>query len=262
MEIAAELKMSFGFLKIQILFVVLLLTPLAKANLICEDLLRENSTALLQLSEYQQPNQRGLDIYNAVFLTEIEYLVPNHGVAIDLGGGLGRAYHELTLIKPVAAIVINTQEFHPPWPSTNAIGSRFSYQQGWAEQELSKFENVDLITDLWGAFSYSIYKAELIEQIYRSLKPGGRAMVLFSPSKTPTKVKSKSGQILDFHVWLQKKFPKLIRVQRGGHDMQSAFVINITKDRWKSLELKLYRTNHEYTRYSNNNLPSVEYLEL
>lgn len=255
-------KTVFNFLKWQFVLLALLASPFAKANVICEDVLRQNSTALLPLSEYQQPNQRGLDLYNAVFLTDIEYLVPAFGVAIDLGGGMGRAYHELALMKPVAAIVINTQEFHPPWPKTSANGSRFSYHQGWAEQELPKFENVDLITDLWGAFSYSIYKAELIEQIYKSLKPGGRAMVLFSPSKTPTTVRLKSGEILDFHVWLQRKFPKLVRVQSGGHDMRSAFVINITKDRFRSLELNLYRINHEFTRYSNNILPTVEYLEL
>lgn len=175
-----------------------------------------NPTASLSWAEYTQPNQRGLIEYNYIIgvdkkwqLNSLEDFVPAQGVAIDVGGGYGRAYQGLAAKKNIKAVVINTQE-HPELLEDFGADRDFFYHRGWAQEVLPRYrEQADLVTDIWGAFSYEINKVEILELVLASLKPGGRAFILYHPVKTPALVKLPGGEKVHLDEWLEAEFPEV-----------------------------------------------------
>lgn len=167
----------------------------------CEDLYKKlNRTAHIGFDEYTRsgnenaplrPNSRPLEGntgYNGFLKDQLESRVPEDGLMIDVGGGRGLAARQLAEKRRAKSIVINTQE--PDEEMRAAVAQsqgRFNYHQGWAEEELAKFKGAaDLITDVYGAYSYSIEKPRILEAMYGALKPGGMARVLVPPNSVAT----------------------------------------------------------------------------
>lgn len=180
-------------------------------DLLSDSLARNNPTAAKPLEQYTQPNTRDLPEYNDITGAPrgLENEVPLGGLAIDVGGGQGKAYHQLAEKQNLTAIVINTQELSKADFLMNKLKGKFVYRRGWAQRILREYEGqADLITDIWGAFSYEMDKAEILNLIYAALKPGGTAYILFNSFKTPAIVKDGKNEI-DIDAWLAAKFPSL-----------------------------------------------------
>ena len=199
----------------------------------------ENFTASQPLGTYQHPFQRDLSTYNRAFFgghdgaLSLQKIIPNGGVAIDLGGGVGVAYRELaSSLQKSQFIVVSTQpvqsEIVPE--ALRNTPQNFQHKVGWAEELLRTLPQADAITDFWGAFSYSTEKAFLLEQIYSKLKPGGQAFLLFHPEKTPTFVRDSKGNLIALHTWLAAHYPKIISIS-PSFDLRSfrAKIIRIQK---------------------------------
>ncbi len=220
---------------------------------------------------YPHPHERPLWEYNDILFGQksrksLLKHIPTHGTAIDLGGGKGVAYREIARKKKVNAIVINTQKQVPPEKdSKDTFEGKFEYKEGYAEEVLTAFgEKVDLITDIWGAFSYTTEKAYLIETIFKKLKPGGKAFILLNPLKTPAEVISE-GESLDLSTWLGKKYPNLFKVYDSpGQDTPFAHIIEITKPKTGSDEISLpliMKERSTRTTPSGFQYPEVVYTE-
>ncbi|MES2962746.1 MAG: class I SAM-dependent methyltransferase [Bdellovibrionota bacterium] len=197
---------------------------------------RVNSTARMDANSYPMPNARQKNEYEiSLFPKDIRFrdLLRRGDVVLDVGGGQGRAMSELAQALPVHTIVINTQDFSALHSRTRFKGS-LEYKVGWAEQKLKEIPSgsVHLVVDLWGAFTYSPNKAEILEEIYRILKPGGRAYLLF-PNKTPAHVEDPSinyGQPMQLDAYFMRKFPGLVSRRNSQHsELQSTKVIEIAK---------------------------------
>ncbi|HEX4923509.1 MAG TPA: class I SAM-dependent methyltransferase [Bdellovibrionales bacterium] len=176
-----------------------------------------NPTAARSRAEYTQPDSRGLTEYNAItgvrrFLHRRSLLsfVPEGGLVIDVGGQ-GRAIHEMAQRAPIHSVVINTQEQANQSFLSQPLKGTFSYLRGWAQRLLPQFRGqADLVLDIWGAFSYEMDKAQILNLIYGSLKPGGRALILFHPSKTPARVKVLGRRVpVPLHRWLIETYPEI-----------------------------------------------------
>lgn len=197
---------------------------------------RVNSTARMDPRSYPMPNARSAHEYEISLLPEgvrFRDFMKRGAVIIDIGGGQGRAMSELAQALPVHAVVINTQDFSGLHARTRFKGS-FEYKAGWAEQVLKEIpsNSVDHAVDLWGGFTYSPNKAEILEEIYRVLKPGGRAFVLLS-SKTPAHVEDPSvnyGQPVSLEWYLARKYPDVFSSRKAHHeDLRGAKIIEISK---------------------------------
>ena len=192
-----------------------------------------NSNAQLSSSQYTQPNGRGLREYEDFLLRENETfkgILPENGVIIDVGGGMGIAMRTLAEMTPIHAIVINTQDFSKMHERRTFQGS-VDYRVGWAEDVLREIpdETADEVVDVYGGLTYSPHRIELIEQIYRTLKPGGTARLFFNPTKTPTWVKVPGEGKLNLHAYLEKELPGLVQLRRSRAPMSGGFVIEMRK---------------------------------
>lgn len=203
-----------------------------------------NRNAQAPFAEYKNPNSRSLQDYDDITgvsskknINSLVALVPKKGVVIDLGGGIGAALHEMAKIKDINAIVINAQKPENFIPTGKTKG-QFEYVSGWAEIEIKKYKGkADLVLDIWGAFSYSIMKAELIEQAYAALKPGGRAFILFHPRKTRALVKWQAQTQTGFEsrearldLFLEAVYPKIFKTSWSkAQETSQARIIEIRK---------------------------------
>jgi hypothetical protein len=196
-----------------------------------------NPTAAQSLNEYVQPNSRDLSEYNDITgmksktARSLLNLVPEGGVAIDIGGGQGRAFHEMAEKADITAIVINTQEPSTANFTKRPLKGKFIYRKGWAQEVLGDYAGkADLITDIWGAFSYEMNKAEILDLIYTALKPGGRAYILYHPFKTRAVVKLPARMPVDIDRWLKETYPGIFSwYPSRGEDTSSAEIIAIKK---------------------------------
>ncbi|MEK7358308.1 MAG: class I SAM-dependent methyltransferase, partial [Bdellovibrionota bacterium] len=150
-----------------------------------------NPTARIAGELYPLPNERGASEYGTWLLPQglrWRDVLRRGSVILDIGGGKGRAMSELAKEMEVHAVVINVQDFSGLHRGTRFKGS-LDFRAGWAEAELKKIPtgSVDVVVDVWGGFTYSPNKAEIIQEIYRVLKPGGRAFILLS-SKSPAEI--------------------------------------------------------------------------
>ncbi len=233
------------------------------------------SPAEAEWQRYKQPNDRDLKEYNAVTglnrrrARSLLKLIPRKGTIIDVGGGKGVAMQELALENDLTAVVINPQ----PWMESLNIApnfkGKFLYIQGFAEKELSQFKNAaDVITDIWGGFSYSPQKVKIIKLIFEALRPGGEAFVLFHPEKTPADVvyryRTASGAIqktyLPLDKYLARKFPEIFESYDSlGRNTYSARIIHIKKPQdMVTLPLKLKIKKIKMVKKQNNTLPKIE----
>ncbi len=220
-----------------------------------------NPTASRSFDQYQQPNARNLETYGKIFSTKLGKNLSKGSLAIDLGGGRGKAFYELAEQTSAHAVVINTQANNQiPQPKKGV----FEYRQGWVEEVLPTFKGkAKLITDVWGAFSYSVKKIEILESIYTALEPGGEAYVLYHPNKTPAIVTLPNGRRVGIDEWLSTRYPKIFsRGQSGDYDTKYANTIKIVKPKTPTeLKIALEVTRVESISGLRNTLPSIELRE-
>jgi hypothetical protein len=189
-------------------------------------LIRLNNNAAQKKDKYAQPNSRPLDTwmkdgdtdggYNQrLFETSnkrLQKLVGKDEIVLDLGGGQGRAMFELVMQTMARAFVINTQKFSAqPWIVMHRLSvfDRLTYIADYAENALRKFKNkAKLIVDMWGAFSYSPSKKEIIELTYEALVPGGEAHFFWASERYSLEVKTPTGAI-PLSQWLVAKHPDI-----------------------------------------------------
>jgi SAM-dependent methyltransferase len=194
-----------------------------------------NPTAAQDAGTYKQINQRRAKDYAELLFPSaaaFETAVRSASTILDIGGGRGRAMWDIANARGVHAIVINTQDFAGTLPSPRK--GRLSYEKGWAEEVLAEMPaaSVDLAFDVYGAFTYSPRKDLLIEEIYRVLKPGARAFVLFDFGRTPASV----GE-MRLDEWLVKTYPAIFsrRSTIGSGREMSVIEILKPKRHWSSL---------------------------
>lgn len=272
-------RISFASLALAVSIVSTSFTPvssLAGSSALCFDLFgdepaykRVNATARMDARSYPMPNARSMHEYEISILPEgarFRDLLSRGDVVVDIGGGQGRAMSELAQSLPVHTVVINTQDFSGLHARTRFKGS-FEFRAGWAEQKLKEIPDarVSLAVDLWGGFTYSPNKAEIIEEVYRTLKPGGRAYLLFS-SKTPTLIEDPRvnfGQPVSLDVYLARAFKGLVSSRRAEHpDLKGAKVIEIVKPETgapATIETGLVHTNVVRSRGDRGAFPDVTY---
>ena len=220
-----------------------------------------NASARLPIENYKEPNKRSLLIYKLVIGLD-RFSINDQSVVIDLGGGLGVAMQELAQETGCRAININTQKM-ASLPE-NAPPS-YEYVQGWAEEILPKYQNqATHIIDLWGAFSYTILKTELIEKIYDSLQMGGEARIYFNYFMTPTQVIQPDGKAIDFDRWLASRFPEIVSIEDAntrmaseGYIMYRTIVIKKKSNSSFRIPLKMISYIMQHGKF-----PSIDYEEI
>lgn len=242
------LKSSFSLMRFALAMSIVLtsLTPissLAGSSELCRDFFkgepayqRANPSARMSGQAYPMPNARTMNEYEISLLppgVRFRDLLRRNAVIVDVGGGKGRAMAEIAQSLPVHSIVINTQDFSPLYRGARFKGE-FEYRAGWAEEILKEIPtgSVDMVVDLWGGFTYSPNKVEILQEIYRILKPGGRAFVL-SSTKSPTHVEDPAvnyGQPVQLDWYLSRKFKDSFSSRAAHHpDIASSKIIEITK---------------------------------
>jgi SAM-dependent methyltransferase len=182
-----------------------------------------NPTAALSAEAYSAPNARPYRDYEKI----LRPTIPNGATVLDLGGGQGRAMYDLATRKDVDAIVVNTQDFTGRYPERPDRG-RLSYVTGWAEDVLSRIpeSRVDVVLDFFGAFHYSARKDLLVEGIYRVLKPGASASLLFDYQNSQAFV----GR-MRFDRYLESVNPEVFSVRTSILNGREVSVLKITKPR-------------------------------
>lgn len=93
---------------------------------------------------------------------------------------------------------------------------KFIYEVGYAEEILPKYKNqAKRITDLWGAYSYSPARIELVQSYYQALAPGGKAYVLVPIRvKTGFRYDDVLGEFgLSFEEYLVKRYPQVFSLE-------------------------------------------------
>ncbi|MBY0471923.1 hypothetical protein K2X30_12215 [bacterium] len=222
-----------------------------------------NINAQLSFEQYDglvgAPNNRPLKgerSYESHLLAPIEESVPEGGVHIDVGGGRGTAALELAKIRHSTAIVINAQKADDEILDTVVeMNGRFRYVEGWAEDQLPRFKNrADLITDVYGAYAYSIKKPDLVKLMYDALKPGGTARIFTPPNSKAwvkfTKKGMSSPMMVSLPEYLAAAHPDIFSIVKHGPrpDLtryQQPYVLVIRKPlEAKELNLNLQYVNH------------------
>lgn len=239
-----------------------------------------NPTAKVEFADYtstvgeyspRRPNDRplrGNGSYNSTLRASLEDHLPIGGVVIGLGSGHGYALRELSELNHATAIVLNTQK-----PTQEILDyekkaeGQFRYIKGWAEETLRLFKNfADLIVDVFGAYSYSIEKVSLIQDMYQALKIGGTARILIAQNSEAYVVDPvqrelwiKNGRrgatgLTSLHYWLTEKHPDIfswIPIDPPKHywdtgKVQSNFGVLVMKKNTNqsTLDLKLSYMEH------------------
>lgn len=209
--------------------------PRVCAELFAKDRRALNPTAVLSATQYRAPNDRKWrDYVHALFrgFDEAKAAFQDGETVIDLGGGQGRAMNDLTTVRDLRAIVINTQDFSDRFPGNH----RLSYRTGWAEEVLPELpaDFASGIFDVFGAFHYSVHKDVLLESAYRVLKPGRSAYLLFDFETAPAFV----GRFRLDH-WLRARWPKIFSLRMIDIGGRTVSVIKMTKRNWDWRPLKL-----------------------
>ncbi|HEX4926226.1 MAG TPA: class I SAM-dependent methyltransferase, partial [Bdellovibrionales bacterium] len=184
-----------------------------------------NQNAAVPPSNYKQPRSRPLegtfDSYNGrLFDTangrKLQDMIEPGDIVLDIGGGTGRAMFELALQTLARVFVINTQRYSKQSLVEAAgadPGARFRFLSGFVEDILPRFKNrAKLIVDMWGAFSYSPAKAEIVEAVYAALKPGGQAVIYVAAATYEIYVNTPAGKVR-FVEWLVTTYPGLFSLR-------------------------------------------------
>lgn len=122
------------------------------------------------------------------------------------------------------------------------------YDVGYAEETLSKYKNqATLITDLWGAYSYSPARVQLLEEYYNALKVGGKGHILvpvyaksgFFYNPTTTKFQ------ITLEDFLVEKYPNIFKLRSLKSQFSESKVLEIVRDpNVAELKINLKLKNH------------------
>lgn len=86
----------------------------------------------------------------------------------------------------------------------------FTQVLGYSEDVLPRYGGrVDLLTDVWGAFSYSPARLELLQHYYDALSPNGTARIFASAQKASDTVHMKNGATMPLFDYLVLKQPEI-----------------------------------------------------
>lgn len=223
---------------------------------------KANPTAQLSFDHYPQANKRSLNRYNSTFNISLQRRTKPGSLVIDLGGGPGVAMLELAEATGAKTIVINTQ-WNPDIPV--ASNGEFIYRRGWVEEILPEYINVaDIIVDLWGAFSYSINKKEILEDVWNALKPGGDAFLYFNYRKTPATIYNRENGKYYLHRWLATRFPQFVKYYDVIGDEGESVIIHLHKPAQPTgrLNIHLKYKHHSNSEKRSHHWPSVHYLDM
>ncbi len=188
-----------------------------------QELLGANLNAQTQASEYLQPNFRPISQYVDLFGLGMKQWIGQlrtGDLVIDSGAGFEVFAAQIALQTPARSIAINTQNFWKDGSAKAKMGAskkltsafkgkseeeiiqimsegsieRFARKQGYSEAILPLLqEQARLITDVWGAYFYSVNRARLIELYYERLAANGRAYIVLGTAE-------QSGVIRTHHV--------------------------------------------------------------
>lgn len=181
---------------------------------------------------------RSIYKYNSALNTHVDELVlelaKKKGRKInilDAGCGNGSAIHELLSDRELNDAIdtctgVSVSYFEHIKEVSRLHGDRFIYYKGKVEDVLKEQKNqYDIILDVWGAFSYSPYKLEVLELYYQALTLNGEARIL-SPDRSTLKIKSD----IDGEVNLKDfcfRYPNLLTFKSSRDSYNHT--INVTK---------------------------------
>ena len=132
---------------------------------------------------------------------------------------------------------------------------KWKYEVGFAEQVLPTLnQKYDLLSDVYGPYFYSGDRLRLLDEYYRSLKPGGKGFVIFqahdlhlNPHTQRTEIRIQ-GPVNTVHLpnetpilyedYLVKKFPKIFKIIEAGNEINRTKILVLQKDNVKDLDLK------------------------
>lgn len=199
-----------------------------------------NENAQRPAHQYTHPHERTLADYNLALSTDKWRVKLQSGLnpwerALDVGSGRGDAMIELTSKTGARADLVNTQNF------LSSQSGRFRQQDltrvrlllGFAEAVLPQLQNdYKYITDVWGAFSYSPAKAELLQLYFERLQVGGEAYILFPYVLTDSRVIKLNGEVVRLSDYLSELAPENVQVGFSQHPLQvGAHVIRLKKNK-------------------------------
>ncbi len=205
-----------------------------------------NRNAKVAIQTYHQPNKRTYQDYQSI-LSMPEGFIGNGMTVLDSGSGLGVAMQEVARKFDIKAIAVNAQdvsssEVFKQGADLVAKG-KLIYREGYSEAVLSEFPNqLDRITDVWGAYPYTGNRALLVEQYYNALKPGGEARILVpSYCQTVLKVSNEESRkytwnddeqhqkLIMFEQWLHKTYPNIFNWERSKHPRSAMSLVLVIK---------------------------------
>lgn len=242
-------KVMHHFLNLTFIISLALLSSQAFALKVC-DLLTSavefNRNAKVAIQAYHQPNKRSFEEYQSI-LSMPEGFIRDGMTVLDSGSGLGVAMQEAARKHNIKAIAVNAQDVSGAdvfKQGADLVASgKLVYRDGYSEAVLAEYPNqIDRITDVWGAYPYTGNRAYLVEQYYHALKPGGEARILVpSFCQTVLKVTKEESRnytwvddeqhqkLIMFEQWLHRAHPEIFDWERSKHPRSSMSLVLVIK---------------------------------
>lgn len=158
---------------------------------------------------------------------------------MDSGCGSGIAIDELLSDNELKSYLhhvsgISMHYFKDIESVLNKHGSRFTYYSGTVQDVLSNAIETtnafDLITDLFGAYTYSSDKINLLKQYHQALKPGGIARI-FQQDASDLYLDIK-GSKTNFIEWAASRYPETLSLKYNDDTCNFTIVMHKSTLRW------------------------------
>jgi len=139
-----------------------------------------------------------------------------NGTLIDLGAGQGYAVRdaiEERAFREAIAIDFTDHSNAHHWDLTRErTRSKIRFEEDSAEATLLRYPGVaEVITDNYGAFTYSPARIHILNSAFRALKPGGIAYFRCPPVSF---VKTFEG-VVPLEVYLSQKYPEIFSIRKN-----------------------------------------------